>query len=186
MILTKRTLLSVAAIGIALSSAFTGGWAANGWRYQEKIAVMERDLAGASQIASERAREVERLQTTVSEKSAEMAILAAQKRKVIEKVVTEEVIKYVENPDAGRCVMPDQWVRIHNIAATGEVPEATEPASNADAGTGTITDIETLVTVKSNYGTCRETRDQLIGLQKWVRSINLQGEIDGRTSESQP
>lgn len=66
--------------------------------------------------------------------------------KVLEGTTTtieKEVTRYVENqPIATACLLDPEWVRLHNAAATGTVPEppgrpdAAPRATSATAGTG--------------------------------------------------
>jgi hypothetical protein len=78
--------------------------------------------------------------------------------------VIREVPVYVPaqcDPD-GR--LPAGWRVLHDAAASGG---AADPAAIADAQP--VAPDAAAATVARNYGTCRETAEQLTALQQWVR-----------------
>lgn len=171
-----------------LVSAGSAFWI--GWEWRDRSADLEAAVAAqqraelyqqaqaAQTIASEQARNVERLTAERTALASEAAALRDQEREVVERVVTREVIRYVQNPNTVRTVLPFEWVRIHDRAATGRgagMPAATDGPRRPDAVAAPVTDADALVVITDNYTTCQATRDQLIGLQDWVRSLNLDG-----------
>jgi hypothetical protein len=70
--------------------------------------------------------------------TARIDTAVAEQQKEIQ-YVDREVIRYVRNPDAGRCVLPTDWVRLYNQTGglPGGVPE-TSPAGPATDGTGRV------------------------------------------------
>lgn len=154
-----------------------------GWEFRDRsadaellqkdavISQMQVQAAQAARLASEQARETERLTAERIALAAEADALRNQEREVVERVITNEVIRYVQNPAVNRVVLPADWVRIHDSAALGYRPglsDAPGPTGRAYAAT---TDADALAAVTGNYGTCHAIRDQLIGLQEWVRSL---------------
>jgi len=89
--------------------------------------------------------------------------------KVLEGATTtieKEVTRYVESqPIATACLLDPEWVRLHNAAATGTVPEAT---GRPDAEAGTVAAPEALKTVTENYAASLRTSARLEALQNWV------------------
>lgn len=88
-------------------------------------------------------------------------------------VIEKEVVRYV--PARADPVLPLGWVFLHNAAALGTVPP---PTARIDVAAPTIAASDALKGVVTNYGTCRETAEQLTALQEWVREqyqvMNLQ------------
>ena len=70
------------------------------------------------------------------------------------------------------CTINRGFVRLHDAAAAGELPE---PARDADAAAAGITLSAVAGTVAANYQTCHENAEQLRALQVWV------GEMTGGT-----
>lgn len=107
----------------------------------------------------------------VTIESSKLDALRQKKNEVIEREVIKEVIRYEENPNAGLCDLPDEWVRNHDYAASGSMPAVPDATTEPDDGARRITDIEALEVVAENYLSCNDTREQLILLQRWVESI---------------
>jgi len=158
-------------------------WA--GWEWRDRaadaqlltkdnqIVALRLQAQEAATRASERAREVERLTQDRIALAAELEAARTQEREVVERIVTKEVIRYVQNPDHGQLVLPGDWVRLHDFAALGAgggVPGASLPSGGAYADTARVTDADAIAVVADNYGTCHEIRDQLQALQRWVRA----------------
>lgn len=175
----KFYLLAGAAAAIAIA-AFGSGWE---WRdrlaeaqlrtKEAQIALMRLEAQQAATEASEQARRLERLMQDRIVLAAELEALRNQEREVVERIVTQEVIRYVQSPDHGQLVLPGDWVRIHDAAALGArsgLPAATFPSAGAYADAARITDADSIAVVADNYGTCHEIRDQLQALQSWVRA----------------
>lgn len=74
--------------------------------------------------------------------------------------ITKEIPVYVP---VDSCPLPAGFRVLHDAAAIGTIPD---PARIADAEPAPAQDVA--ATVTSNYGTCHEIREQLIGLQHWV------------------
>jgi hypothetical protein len=80
-----------------------------------------------------------------------------------------EVPVHVTKKSDARCVVPRGFVGLHDTAASGvpAVPLATGQSDDDPSGIA----LSALAgTVAGNYGTCRQTRQQLIDLQAWVRA----------------
>ena len=76
------------------------------------------------------------------------------------------------------CTINRGFVRLHDAAAAGELPE---PAREADAATAGIALSAVARTVAANYQSCHENAEQLRALQAWVREMR-EKEQDPSTS----
>ncbi|MBS7457683.1 hypothetical protein [Coralloluteibacterium stylophorae] len=82
--------------------------------------------------------------------------------------VIKEIPVYVTREADARCVVPRGFVWLHDAAAgLSALPES---AGDADAPAEGVGLSRVAEVVGGNYGTCRETAEQLRGLQEWVRS----------------
>ena len=66
------------------------------------------------------------------------------------------------------CTINRGFVRLHDAAAAGELPESAQDADAAPAG---IALSAVTGTVAANYQTCHENAEQLRALQEWIREI---------------
>ena len=82
--------------------------------------------------------------------------------------IVKEVPVYVSPEADAACVLPRGFVRLHDAAAAGRVPESAGGADAAPAGIALST---VAGTVADNYERCRENSEQLIALQAWLHSI---------------
>lgn len=157
-------------IGVAVvaSVSFASAWQVQGWRYGEKIAEMENRQWQAEIERKQRVVEKQRLQNEIKDLVSQNRQLAKQKHKTVTEYVTKEVIKYAQSPDAGACQFSDQWVRVYDSAAG---MSKADTATGTDADATRITDIEVLENATGNYATCHDIRQDLIGLQEWVRRV---------------
>ena len=140
-------------------------------KYQLVIVQKDLELAEFFQKDALATLEIERLtfQTEMNE-----ATIAAQKsrKKEIEFIEVErEVISYVESPDAGKCAVPDKFVRLHTAAIKGSLPQAASSPLRTDDGTRRFTDIDVLTVDTANYKLCNKWRDQLIQWQAREKRI---------------
>ena len=62
--------------------------------------------------------------------------------------------------------LPNRWVYLHDVAATGGNAEA---ARATDASSSAIGYADALRTITDNYDTCRQNSEQLSALQQWIR-----------------
>jgi hypothetical protein len=82
--------------------------------------------------------------------------------------IIKEVPVYVPVQADVACTINRGFVRLHDAAAAGELPE---PASDADASAAGLALSAVARTVVANYQTCHETAEQLRALQGWVREM---------------
>jgi hypothetical protein len=84
--------------------------------------------------------------------------------------IIKEVPVYVPVQADAACTINRGFVRLHDAAAAGELPE---PARDADAAAAGIALSAVAGTVAANYQTCHENAEQLRALQTWVREMKV-------------
>lgn len=142
------------AIGAALVGVFIFG-------YMKGSAYAEAELARFS-----------------AEKSAQIAELEKKNSEISTQVVTEYVDRVntirekeyvyrdvVKNNVPAQHDMSNGWVYTHDISATSG---NADPTRASDASPSGVKDNTALLTIISNYATCMQNREQLIGLQRWI------------------
>ena len=82
--------------------------------------------------------------------------------------IIKEVPVYVPVQADAACTINRGFVRLHDAAAAGELPE---PARDADAAPAGIALSAAAETVAANYQTCHENAEQLRALQAWGREM---------------
>ena len=82
--------------------------------------------------------------------------------------IVKEVPVYVPVEADTTCTIHRGFVRLHDAAAAGELPE---PAGDSDAPAEGVTLSAVARTVADNYQTCHENAEQLRALQAWVREM---------------
>lgn len=83
--------------------------------------------------------------------------------------IIKEVPIYVTAQSDAACTLDHGFVRLHDAAAKGIIPDPAGPADAAAAGVALST---AAATVASNYTRCRENAEQLTALQDWVRRMD--------------
>ncbi len=79
--------------------------------------------------------------------------------------IIREAPVYVSAQADAACTINRGFVRLHDAAAAGELPE---PARDADAAATGLALSAVAATVAANYQTCHENAEQLRALQAWV------------------
>lgn len=82
--------------------------------------------------------------------------------------IIKEVPVYVPVQADAACTINRGFVRLHDAAAAGDLPE---PAGDADAAAAGIALSAVAETVAGNYQSCHENAEQLRALQTWVREM---------------
>ena len=86
--------------------------------------------------------------------------------------IIKEVPVYVPVQADAACTINRGFVRLHDAAAAGELPE---PARDADAAAAGIALSAVAGTVATNYQTCHENAEQLRVLQAWIAEVAAAG-----------
>lgn len=149
--------------GLALVFAF---WLHGNAEFRRGI----READERHRIADEAARKEQAAQAAkVAEKQAEVTTKVVTEYVDRVKVVREkarEIVKEVPvYVPADSCPLPSGFRVLHDAAAAG-LPPIPNPAARTDAAP--VPAPVAAATVADNYGTCRETAEQLRGLQAWV------------------
>lgn len=160
--------LIIKAIGIVVAVAalfgsgyFVGKTKADAECEREKAEYREKQNKQKSEIQEIEIKVIERLVPTYIEK--------------IKTVVEKEVV-YVQEAEE---VVPDRvdlstgWVHVHDSSATNVLSQASRSSDETSSGVGAN---KALSRVVKNYSICEQTKQQLIDLQDWVRT--MQREVD--------
>lgn len=149
---------------------FALGWKVADWQGDAQLASAKRDWAEL---------EAGRLQSALDKQRRDLAAVRTVEVKYVEgaervrtetKIVTREVVRYVQNPAVERVYLPAEWVRLHDHAATGVQPAASGTGSTDDQ-TQTVSDADAIATVAGNYNDCRGYIEQVTGLQAYALSL---------------
>jgi hypothetical protein len=82
-------------------------------------------------------------------------------------ILTKEIPVYVTPHADAACTVPVGFVRVHDAAASKDLPG---PAGTADAQPSGLALSAVAGTVVDNYATCHAAIEQLNALQSWVRA----------------
>ena len=91
--------------------------------------------------------------------------------------IIKEVPIYVPDQADAACTINRGFVRLHDAAAAGEVPE---PARDADAAAAGIALSAVAETVAGNYQSCHENAEQLRAVQAWAGEMAGDAKASGR------
>lgn len=135
------------------------------------VTEIENRALKAQQAFDQEARVVDQLRDAVTKRNTELFEARRQAETAKARVITREVIRYVtENPDAGRCDLPAEWLRIHDASAGTDLPPAAGAAGAPDDATArAFTDADALRVITENYQTCLSEFTRLRQLQEWYR-----------------
>lgn len=154
------------ALLIICAICFFFGWKTNGWRLESQI-----NASKATQVTATLGTERSTAKDAAAADVKPAASQQAQEQQA--RVITKEVIRYVQSPAAGQCHLPSEWVQIHDAAAgVSPTPSSTglPSAANGEAG-GSVTDSEAIGVIARNYDICLQEINRLQGWQAWYRSV---------------
>ena len=148
-------LLALAAMAAALLGI---GWVKGAGHVQEQwdAAAQQQELAAAAM----REQQAQATVKVVTEYVDRIRVVRERGDTII-----KEVPIYVPAQADAACTINRGFVRLHDAAAAGELPE---PARDADAPATGLALSAVATTVAANYQTCHEIAQQLRGLQGWV------------------
>ena len=151
-------LLALAALGLALVGF---GWVKGAGHVQAQwdAAVQQQAL----QAAAVREEQAQATVEVITEYVDRVRVVREKGDTII-----KEVPVYVPVQADAACTINRGFVRLHDAAAAGELPE---PARDTDAAAADIALSAVAGTVATNYQTCHETAEQLRALQTWVREM---------------
>ena len=150
--------LAVAALAVALIGL---GWMKGAGHVQSQwdAAAQQQTL----QVAAIRERQAQATVKVVTQYVDRVRVVREKGETII-----KEVPVYVPVQADAACSINRGFVRLHEAAAAGELPE---PARDADAASAGIALSAVAGTVAANYQTSHENPEQLRALQAWVSEI---------------
>ena len=150
--------LAIAALAVALTGL---GWVKGAGHVQSQwdAAVHQQTL----QIAAVRQRQAEATVQVVTRYVDRVRVVREKGDTII-----KEVPIYVPVQADAACTINRGFVRLHDAAAAGELPE---PARDADASAADLALSAVAGTVAAKYQTCFETAEQLRALQAWIEEM---------------
>ena len=151
-------LLALAALGLALVGF---GWVKGAGHVQAQWdAAVQQQALQATAVREEQAQATVEVITEYVDRV----------RVVREKgdTIIKEVPVYVPVQADAACTINRGFVRLHDAAAVGALPE---PARDTDAAAASIALSAVAGTVATNYQTCHDNAEQLRALQSWVREM---------------
>lgn len=149
-------------IGGSLAAAF---WFGREWRDRS----CDLEIANI-QIQADAAREEMQDALIDAAMADQQRVLAERAAREAEgRVIERRVIEYVQDPDAGKCDLPDEWVLLHddgwrNAAASG----GTESSYGAERA---ISDVEALAVATDNARICGELAAEVDEWNAWYERI---------------
>ena len=151
-------LLAFVALGVALVGF---GWikGASHIQAQWDAAIQQQAL----QTAAARERQAQATVKVVTQYVDRVRVVREKGETII-----KEVPVYVPVQADAACTINRGFVRLHDAAAAGELPE---PARDANAAAAGVALSAVAGTVATNYQTCHENAEQLRTLQAWVRMV---------------
>jgi len=150
--------LAVAALAVALIGF---GWIKGAGHVQAQwdAAAQHQNL----QATAIRERQAQTTVKVVTQYVDRIRVVRAKGDTIIKEVPVDVPVQ----ADAA-CTINRGFVRLHDAAAAGELPE---PARDADAAATGIALSAVAGTVAANYQTCHENAEQLRALQAWVSEM---------------
>jgi hypothetical protein len=153
----------MAALGVALVSF---GWIKGATHVQAQwdAAVQQQTL----QAAANREMQAQATVKVVTQYVDRVRVVREKGETII-----KEVPVYVPVKADAACTINRGFVRLHDAAAAGDLPE---PAGDADAAAAGVALSAVAGTVAANYQTCHENAQQLRALQTWIREMKFAAE----------
>lgn len=147
---------------VLLAAALIGfGWVKGAGHVQTRLdaAVQQQTL----HVATVRERQAQATVKVVTQYVDRVRVVREKGDTII-----KEVPVYVPVQADAACTINRGFVRLHDAAAAGDLPE---PARDADAAAAGIALSAVAGTLAANYQTCHENAEQLRALQAWVSEM---------------
>lgn len=151
----------VVGLGV-LVGIFSFGWFSGADHVQKKWDKEHSQMAAA--VAAQAQYQAEATVVEVVKYVDRVKVVQGKTRTII-----KEVPKYVTVQADADCVVPAGFVRMHDYAAAGRVPEGPRDSDAAPAGIALSAVAET---VAENYGACHENAEQVIAWQQWYKAMS--------------
>ena len=127
------------------------------------LGLSQDGIAGRLQTAAARERQAQDTVKVVTQYVDRVRVVREKGDTII-----KEIPVYVPVQADAACTINRGFVRLHDAAAAGELPE---PARDADAAAAGIALSAVAGTLAANYQTCHENAEQLRALQVWVSEM---------------
>lgn len=158
---------------LVASQVYQAGYNSAQNKYKAIIVKQEAAYWQAQEEAIKEAQKQELLMGQAVIDQALINALKSQKREIQVVEVTKWRTKYEKNPDAGKCVVPNEFVRV--LDNTGQesssMPEETSSGAVANDSPGSISDIELLQYTTDTKMMCLRWRDKLIAWQEREKAL---------------
>jgi len=140
---------------------------AAGHEWRDRSADLELERLKATHAAAEATWESDMMDAAIE--AADISIQLDKARQAEAKVVTREVIRYVQDPDIPRTVLPDQWVQLNDRAWRNASTSA--PAEPFTDGSRPITDADALAVTTYNAEICGQAISNLRDIRAFYREV---------------
>lgn len=147
-----------------------GGYSHRDAHCKATVAELREKIAHEREMSALRSLRIVELQDEVASREGRLFQMRRELEEANQRETVREVIKYVQNPDAGRCELPADWVRIDTAAAAGVSP-ATVAAGSSPGAAGGFTDTDALATSVERSHVCRAEIDKLRLWQDWWAGV---------------
>lgn len=150
-------------VGSFLAGGIVAHWA---WeaRHNELLAKLEREARKSAELTIEN----ERLNHSVAAAVAMQLFAENKARETKSRVITKEVVKYVEKNINSACELDTDFVRIHDAATP--VSGSAEGSDTVDGPAGRVQNLgRALEVVTHNYDVCQDAVNKLEAWQQWYR-----------------
>lgn len=160
-------------MGLALLCALAlfgfGYWVA-AQMYRREIADIQRAASVRLQILNEQYRTAEHQKQRLTDQLAlTLARLRATETRV-QTQIQQEVARYAQtHPDRAAQCIDAGWLRLHDAAATGHLPQAADATGGAAAAA--VTAGAALGAVTRNYALARTCASRLAAWQQWYQEV---------------
>lgn len=139
-----------------------GASAYGGWHNRDLRAVAEKRADQAE--AAQKVAEAKQQNAEVSQK-----VVTVYKDRIVKiREVPPEVQHDVQVIHDSKCVLPPEWVRLHDHPFRGE---SATPA-DTDGAADSVTCVEAIETVRANYIRAQDNAAKLEALQDWAKGVS--------------
>lgn len=159
--------------GVVAALLLSGGAYIKGRWDGESLAAADQQRAAT--IASEKARDTEAKAAAITIDIGQQHAAALAEIHIVKQIVTREVPRYVTVKADAACSVPAGFVRLHDAAAGGRVPDAPDATGSPDDPSG-VPLSAVAATVAGNYGACHEAIEQVKSWQEWWRRQSINGQ----------
>lgn len=141
-------------------------WAFAGWNYHRGVAHEQAAQAARVEAARKAVVKTEAKADAITADVGQKAEVKQAEIRTVTRTIIEKVPVYVTPKADAQCVVTRGFVRLHDAAAAGRLPEVANGPDDADSPAG-IPLSTAASTVAANYGQCLQWRSIAEGWQDW-------------------